>query len=106
MFARIGTFDVAPEKLVELLSHFQNHVVPAFSKHSGFLGYQAFTDQERGRFVGISLWNTRFELEASAVTAKQALHMASEIGSVAAGEPQILEMAFDSSSKNLGARDA
>jgi len=95
MYARIGTFDVSPENLDELTTLFHAQVVPAFSEHSGFIGYQAFVDRERGRFVGISLWRTRSELEGSVATAQRALNSASNIGAVTVGEPQILEMAFD-----------
>lgn len=106
MFSRIGTFDVSPQQLAELVAHFHENVVPAFSKHAGFLGYQAYVDQERGRFVGVSLWNTRSELEASSGTAKQALAVAFKIGATPVGEPQILEMAFDARPREQGAPDA
>lgn len=93
MFARIGTFDVSPSRLNDLVAHFQGQVVPAFSEHAGFLGYQAYVDRERGRFVGVSVWSTRGELEASAETAKWALEVAFEIGATPVGEPQVLQMA-------------
>ena len=106
MFSRIGTFDVSPSKLTELVAHFHDQVVPAFSEHAGFLGYQAYVDHERGRFVGISLWSTRGELEASAGTAKQALEVAFKIGATPVGEPQILQMAFTAKPRERGAPDA
>ena len=106
MFSRIGTFDVSPLKLAELVAHFHNQVVPAFSEHPGFLGYQAYVDHERGRFVGVSLWSTRAELEASAGSAKQALEVAFKIGATPVGEPQILQMAFNAKPRERGAADA
>ena len=106
MFSRIGTFDVSPLKLAELVAHIHNKVVPAFSEHPGFLGYQAYVDHERGRFVGVSLWNTRAELEASAGSAKQALEVAFKIGATPVGEPQILQVAFNAKPRERGAADA
>jgi quinol monooxygenase YgiN len=106
MFSRIGTFDVDPSKLTELVAHFHDQVVPAFSKHAGFLGYQAYVDHECGRFVGVSLWSTRLELEASGGTAKHALEVAFRIGATPVGEPQILEMAFNARPSDRGAPGA
>lgn len=82
-------------RLQEVESLFQNQVVPAFSRHKGFLGYTAYVDRDRGRFVGISLWETRQDLEASAGTALEARNAAADLGAETIGEPQILEMAFD-----------
>ena len=57
--ARIGTFQVLPEKLQEVESLFQNQVVPAFSRHKGFLGYTAYVDRDRGAIRGnFALGNT------------------------------------------------
>ena len=95
MHARIGTFQVSPARLEEVESLFQEQVVPAFSGHKGFVGYTAYVDRERGRFVGVSLWQTRHDLDASAEAALAARHAAAEIGAETIGEPQILEMAFD-----------
>ena len=61
----------------------------------GFLGYTAYVDRDCGRFVGISLWETRQDLEASAGTALEARNAAADLGAETIGEPHILEMAFD-----------
>ena len=95
MHARIGTFEVSPQRLDELVAHLRDRVVPAFSKHEGFLGYRAYVDRERGRLIGISLWTTRAALDASGETARRALREAADLGAVVVGEPQALELAFD-----------
>ena len=95
MHARIGIFEAAPQALLAVVDFFRDRVVLAFSKHQGFLGYEAYVDRERGRFVGISLWATRSDLEASGETARLALRDAAALGAVTVGEPQILELAFD-----------
>jgi quinol monooxygenase YgiN len=73
----------------------RDEVVLAFSKHDGFLGYQAYVDRQRGRLVGISLWTTNSTLEASAQTGRYAVSKAAELGAVVVGDMQILELAFD-----------
>jgi len=95
MHARIGTFDAPPERLNEVIALFQERIFQAFSKHEGFLGYQAFVDRGKGRFVGISFWATYSALEASEETARQARSEAASLGAITVGEPQLLEQAFD-----------
>jgi quinol monooxygenase YgiN len=97
MHARIGTFEMPPLNVDEVVALLRDQVVLAFSKHDGFLGYQAYVDRGRGRIVGISLWTTRSTLEASAETGRYAVAKIAEFGAIAVGEMQILELAFDSS---------
>lgn len=53
MHARLGTFEVSPDRLDEVVALFRGPVFEAFSKHKGFLGYQSYVDRERGRMVGL-----------------------------------------------------
>jgi quinol monooxygenase YgiN len=99
MHARIGTFDVVPGRVNDVVAFLRDGAVTAFSAHEGFLGYQAYADPDGGRIVGISLWTTRAALDASGETARRALREAAALGAVLVGEPQILELAFDSRSR-------
>jgi len=96
MYARIGTFDVPPEQLDQVISLFQDTVVPAFSKHKGFLRYTAYVSRDRGRIVGVSCWETLTDLEESGGTGAWAREEAAQRGAQMVGEPQVLELAFDS----------
>ena len=84
-----------PLSVDEVAALLRDQVVSAFSKHEGFLGYQAFVDRERGRLVGISLWTTRSTLEAIAETGRHAVSKVAELGARVVGDMQILESAFD-----------
>jgi quinol monooxygenase YgiN len=95
VFARIGTFEMSPLNLDKVAELLRDQVVPAFSQHDGFLGYQAYVDREHGRLIGISLWTTRSTLAASAETGRDAVSKAAELGAVVVGDMQILELAFD-----------
>ena len=95
MFARIGTFEMPSSNLEKVSALLRDKIVIAFSKHNGFLGYQAYIDREHGRLVGISLWATRSDLDASGETGRQAVSKVAELGAVVVGEMQILELAFD-----------
>ena len=95
MHARIGTFEVPPSNLDEALALLRDQAVPAFSRHAGFLGYQAFADHKRSRLIGISLWATRSSLDASEETGRQVVGNMARLGAALVGEMQILELAFD-----------
>ena len=95
MHVRIGTFEADPTQLDQVVALFRGPVFEAFSKHAGFLGYQSYVDRSRGRMVGLSLWRSMSDLEASSETARQARMQAAALGATTVGEPQILELAFD-----------
>jgi quinol monooxygenase YgiN len=99
LYARIGTFEMPPLIVDSVAALLRDQVVSAFSKHEGFLGYQAYVDRERGRLVGISLWTTRSTLEASAETGLHAVSKVAELGARVVGDIQILESAFDTRSQ-------
>ncbi|ATU66965.1 antibiotic biosynthesis monooxygenase family protein [Piscinibacter gummiphilus] len=94
--ARMGTFEVPPAALDEVVALFRDRVVPAFSRHDGFLGYEAFTDRDSGCYVGLSFWASREALDASGDTAREARDEAAALGAVTVGTPRILALAFDS----------
>lgn len=95
MHTRIGTFDVAVDRLDALVELFRGPVFDAFSRHDGFLGYRAFVDRGRGRMVGLSFWASLADLQASEETARAARAQAAALGALTIGEPQLLEQAFD-----------
>ena len=101
MHARIGTFQIEALRLDQVVELFRGPVFDAFSRHKGFLGYQSYVDRAQGRMVGISLWESLGDLQASAEAARQAREQAVALGAVVVGEPQVLELAFDARSTPL-----
>lgn len=95
MHARVGTFEVNPNDLDKVIELFRGPVFEAFSRHRGFIGYQSYVDRDLGRMVGLSLWASLSDLQASAETARHAREQAAALGAAAVGEPQVLELAFD-----------
>lgn len=94
-FARIGLFDVPPHQIASVVALFRERVAPAFAMHDGFLGYQAFVDENTGRYVGISYWASRTSLEDSSATASHAREQAAALGAQILGDPIVAREAFD-----------
>ena len=56
MYARVTTFSGPPERLEEGLRLFRENVMPWMRDVTGFRGFLALVDRERGRSLGITLW--------------------------------------------------
>ena len=104
MHARIGTFEVEPLRLDQIVALFRGPVFDDVSRHQGFLGYHSYVDRARGRMVGISLWESLSDLQASSEAARQARERAVALGATVIGEPQIMELAFDARANPGSAR--
>lgn len=94
-FVRIGIFEVPAQHMPDVVELFRDHVTPIFATHEGFLGYQALTDVDAGRYVGLSYWTSLAALEASNLAAGRAREAAVALGAKTLGEPLITREAFD-----------
>jgi len=66
MFARVTTFSGSPEHIEEGLRLYGEGALPWMREASGFRGFVALVDRERGRSVGITFWSTRQAAEDGA----------------------------------------
>jgi heme-degrading monooxygenase HmoA len=64
MYARVVTGTVQPGKLDELSAIFRDDIVPAAEQETGFEGGFLLTDAATSKFVSISLWATKADMEA------------------------------------------
>lgn len=94
-FARIGIFEADGEPLEPIVELFRDRITPLFEAIDGFLGYQAFVEDDGRRYVGISYWTTPEALEASAEVARVARDAAAQLGAVVIGAPIIVREEFD-----------
>jgi heme-degrading monooxygenase HmoA len=65
MFARVSTFQGAPEGLDDSLRNVEEQVLPAARRLEGFAGMLALVDRASGKTVGITLWETEEHMRAS-----------------------------------------
>ena len=90
MFARVSTIEGKPEQMDEGIRHFREQVLPAARKMDGFKGAYLLFDRKSGRNMGITLWNTEKDLQASADAANRLRAQATT--RVAASKPASVEI--------------
>ncbi len=66
MYANVVTFQGAIERIEEGIRMFQERVAPVMRGHAGFKGHYLLVDRQRGKTIGISLWETEAHAEANA----------------------------------------
>ena len=71
MFARVTMGEGKPEQIDSLIRNFREQVGPAAKKMVGFKGSYFLVDRKNGKILGIALWDTEKDLQASADAAKQ-----------------------------------
>ncbi len=72
MFARVTRFSGSAEQIDTGLGIFREQAVPWLREASGFRGFVALVDRERGNSLGITFWTTE-EAAADAVASGGAL---------------------------------
>jgi hypothetical protein len=71
MFARVTMNEGKPEQIEAGISNFRENVIPIARKMTGFKGSFLLVDRKSGKMMGIALWDTEKNLQASSEVAKQ-----------------------------------
>ena len=71
MFARVTSGEGKPEQIEAAIRSFREQVEPLAKKIPGFKGSHLLVDREKGKIMGIALWDTIEHLQASAEEAKR-----------------------------------
>ena len=65
MYARVITFQYQPGKMDEGLDILRELVVPELRRQEGYEGALNFVDRDTNKVVGITLWKSEADLQAS-----------------------------------------
>ncbi|MCA1687595.1 MAG: hypothetical protein LC714_03130 [Actinobacteria bacterium] len=65
MYARVSTFQGLPDQTAEGIRIAREQILPAARLQDGFKGIYLLFDQESGRSVAITLWETEEDMRAS-----------------------------------------
>ncbi len=90
MFARISVVQGKPEKVDEGIRHYSEVLLPEARKMAGFKGAYLLVDRKSGKNLGITLWDTENNLQASTVAAN--LLRAQAAKNIAAPKPPVVEI--------------
>ena len=69
MFARVSTILGKPERVEEGISNYQEQMIPAAKKMTGFKQALLMVDRKSGKMVGITFWDTENNLRESTLAA-------------------------------------
>ena len=81
MFARVTTFEGAPDQVDELARYAAERVLPALSELDGFNGLLGLADRQSGRVLVVGLWETEEAMRASEEAVDQLRSEAAEAAS-------------------------
>jgi heme-degrading monooxygenase HmoA len=71
MLARVTTSQGKPEQIEAGIRNYREQVRPAAKKMAGFKGAYLLVDRKSGKMLGIALWDTEGNLQASTEAAAQ-----------------------------------
>lgn len=93
MYARHVTVHGSPEKVDEAVRSVRDHVLPVLKDCDGFKGQLLLVDRAKGEAVGISLWDTEANMNASEAKVSAARQQtADQVGASAAPEVRLYEL--------------
>jgi hypothetical protein len=61
----VSTFQGTPERLDDVLLYVKDEVVPELSKAEGFKGLATHVNRSNGKFMSMSFWDAREDMERS-----------------------------------------
>ncbi len=65
MYARVTTVEVSPAKFDAATHFFREQVLPQLQQMDGFKGFVALCDRQRGKLLGIGLWESEEVMQST-----------------------------------------
>jgi len=88
MFARVSTIQGKKEQVDQEISYYREQTIPAARNMVGFKGAYLLVDRKSVKSMGITLWDTEKNLQASAAAADKLRAQASKVAD-ASGLPAV-----------------
>ena len=89
MFAGVSTIQGKPEQIEAGIRNYREQVLPAAKKMAGFKGAFLLVDRKSGKVVGITLWDSEKDMQASSATADRLRAQGAK--TAAASKPPLVE---------------
>ena len=71
MVSRVNFLETTPERMDDVARVVREIVHPGISEEPGYVGYIVLGDRESGKALGVTLWSSEEEREASDAKARQ-----------------------------------
>lgn len=65
MHARMSILEGSSDQVEEGMRHVRERVLPQLQQQDGFQGFVVFSDRQRGKIIGVSLWESEQAMQAS-----------------------------------------
>jgi heme-degrading monooxygenase HmoA len=65
VYARMSVLEGSPDQIDEGLRHVREQVLPLIQQQDGFKGFIALSDQQSGKVIGVSFWESEQAMQAS-----------------------------------------
>jgi hypothetical protein len=93
MYARHVTVKGSPDRADEAISSVRDRVLPVLRECAGFKGQLLLVDRDKGEAIGISLWDTEENMNASEEKVAAARQQtATEVGASATPDVALYEL--------------
>lgn len=92
MFARVRTTSGVPEKVDDGIRHFRENVVASYKNVAGFKGAYMLVNRQSGKIVGITLWDTEANMQATDRKSEQLRAAGSQVVGGTTPEPEEYEV--------------
>lgn len=93
MFARVSITEGSPERIDESIHFMRETVIPECRKIRGFKGSYLLVDRKTGKQMGITLWKTEADLNASTEAAKRLRAQFVQTASAQTAKVEVYEVA-------------
>jgi len=95
MFARVRTTDGAPEKVDDGIRHFREVVAAGYKDVAGFKGAYLLVYRKSGKVMGITLWDTEANLQATEAASQRLRAAGTQVVSGTTPAPEVYEVAVE-----------
>lgn len=92
MFARVRITSGVPEKVDDGIRHFREVVVSSYKDVAGFKGAYLLANRKNGKVMGITLWDTEANMQATGTTSERFRAAGSQVVSGTTPHPEEYEV--------------
>ena len=92
MFARVRITNGVPEKVDDGIRHFREVVVSSYKDVAGFKGAYLLVNRKSGKVMGITLWDTEANMQATATASERLRAAGTQVVSGTTPSPEEYEV--------------